>query len=127
MATNPTFQSAATHPSGGHTSPIIEVDKALESMRDAGFDLLAAAGEPIDNSIEANATLIRVEPKYSKDRKQITEIAFADNGRGIDPSVRRRSGLANMSARARRHSGWVDAINLEPGTMISWRVTLPAT
>src|SRR5699024_8260520 len=34
-------------------------------------------------------------------------------------------GLANMSSRARRHSGWVDAFNLDPGTMISWRVTLP--
>jgi len=86
MPTNPPFQSVASSATN-HVSPIIEVDKALESMRDAGFDLLAAAGEPIDNSIEANATLIRVEPKYSKDRKHITEIAFADNGRGIEPAM----------------------------------------
>lgn len=85
MTNNPTFQAPASASADGpHTSPIIEVDKALESMRDAGFDLTAAAGEPIDNSIEANATVIRVAPKYSKDKKHITEIAFADNGRGIE-------------------------------------------
>lgn len=83
MTTSPTFQ-APTPVDDPHTSPIIEVDKALESMRDAGFDLMAAAGEPIDNSIEANATAIRIAPRYSKDKKHITEIAFADNGRGIE-------------------------------------------
>lgn len=85
MTTSPTFQAPA--PIDEHTSPIIEVDKALESMRDAGFDLMAAAGEPIDNSIEANATVIRIVPTYSRDRKHITEIAFADNGRGIELGV----------------------------------------
>lgn len=86
MTTNPTFQ-APTMTAGRNTSPLIEVDKALESMRDAGFDFQAAVGEPIDNSVEANATTIRIQPKYSKDRKQITEVAFADNGRGIDLAV----------------------------------------
>lgn len=83
MTTSPTFQ-APTSVDERHTSPIIEVDKALESMRDAGFDLMAAAGEPIDNSIEANATVIRIAPRYSKDKKHIIELAFADNGRGIE-------------------------------------------
>ena len=86
MTTNPTFH-APTMTAGPNTSPLIEVDKALESMRDAGFDFQAAVGEPIDNSVEANATTIRIQPKYSKDRKQITEVAFADNGRGIDLAV----------------------------------------
>lgn len=57
---------------------------------------------------------------------RVLQVSVSDNGRGIDPSVTRRSGLANMASRARRHAGWVDAIPLEPGTMISWRVTLPA-
>ena len=35
---------------------IIQVDKALESWRDARFDLNTAIGEVIDNSIEAAAT-----------------------------------------------------------------------
>ncbi|GAA3917747.1 ATP-binding protein [Microbacterium invictum] len=67
-----------------YTSNIIEVDKALESMRDAGFDLTAAVGEPVDNSIEASATIIRIEPRYAANKSQITDIAFADNGRGIE-------------------------------------------
>lgn len=52
-----------------NTSSLIEVDQALESMRDAGFDFEAASGEPIDNSVEATATTIRVQPKYSKHGK----------------------------------------------------------
>ena len=87
MTTTPTF----TVPTGGAQnaprSALIEVDKALESMRDAGFDLMAAVGEPIDNSIEASATVIRVVPTYSKDRQHVTDIAFADNGRGIDSKI----------------------------------------
>lgn len=83
MTTNPTFQAPSSS-DDSRTSPIIEVDRALESMRDAGFDLMAAVGEPIDNSIEANATTIRIEPRYTKDKKHITELAFADDGRGID-------------------------------------------
>ena len=45
---------------------------------------MAAIGEPIDNSIEASATIVRIDPVYSKDKKSITTIAFADNGKGID-------------------------------------------
>lgn len=66
---------------------IIQVDTALQSMRDSGFDLIAAAGEPIDNSIEARASVIRVLTRYSGDKKSIEEIAFADNGDGIDPAI----------------------------------------
>ncbi|MGK7900569.1 MAG: hypothetical protein AB4352_03975 [Hormoscilla sp.] len=42
------------------TADIIEVDKALESMRESGFDLATAVGEVVDNSYEANANLIRI-------------------------------------------------------------------
>lgn len=90
MSKIPTFQTPAPMLDigiGPTTSPIIEVDKALESMRDSGFDLMAAIGEPIDNSIEANATIVRIHPIYSKDKKHINAIAFADNGRGIDLAV----------------------------------------
>ncbi|MFK0402734.1 ATP-binding protein [Microbacterium sp. NPDC090225] len=66
------------------TSDFIEVDKALESMRDSGFDLTAAVGEPVDNSIEAHATIVRIEPRYSANKSHITDLAFADNGRGIE-------------------------------------------
>jgi hypothetical protein len=90
MNTIPTFSDSGTKALAPRAE-LIEVDRALESMRDAGFDLTAAVGEPIDNSIEASAKTIRVAPIYSKDKKHITTIAFADDGRGIDfdglPSV----------------------------------------
>jgi hypothetical protein len=65
----------------------IQVDTALNSMRDSGFDLTAAAGEPIDNSVEAGATIVRVLLEFADKRRKIEHIAFLDNGRGIDPSI----------------------------------------
>jgi hypothetical protein len=76
-------ETPAQEPDPARTTDLIEVDKALESMRDAGFDLTAAIGEPIDNSIEAGAHLVRVAPAFSNGKKSITAIAIADNGRGI--------------------------------------------
>ena len=92
-------------------------------------DVVAVVRECLANAARhahASAAAVSVSV-FSEGVDRVVQVNVSDNGRGIDPSVRRRSGLANMSARARRHSGWVDAINLEPGTMISWRVTLPAT
>jgi hypothetical protein len=80
------------------TSDLIEVDKALESMRDSGFDLATAVGEVVDNSYEARATFIRIRTvegtilddqtkgrgkKKDKPSRIIESIAFADNGIGI--------------------------------------------
>ncbi len=86
--TTPTFRapSAPEEPAVGRAD-IIQVDTALQSMRDSGFDLTAAAGEPIDNSIEAGASLIRVLTRYGSNKASINEIAFADNGTGIDPGI----------------------------------------
>ncbi|SFC60119.1 ATP-binding protein [Streptomyces aidingensis] len=82
MSTTPLFLSAEDS-----RASLIQVDRALESMREAGYELTAAAGEPLDNSIEANATILRVMPVYTADRKAIEEILFADNGTGIDPAI----------------------------------------
>ncbi|MBF9328408.1 MULTISPECIES: ATP-binding protein [Mycobacteroides] len=86
MTATPTFSDADAE-AGRPRADFIEVDRALESMRDAGFDLMAAIGEPVDNSIEASAKTIRIVPTYSKDKKHITTIAFADDGRGIEMNV----------------------------------------
>lgn len=90
-------------------------------------DVVAVVRECLANAARhAHATAVAVSVSvFSEGVDRVVQVNVSDNGRGIDPSVRRRSGLANISSRARRHSGWVDAINLEPGTMISWRVTLP--
>ncbi len=92
-------------------------------------DVVAVVRECLANAARhAQATAVAVSISlFSEGVDRVVQVNVSDNGRGIDPTVRRRSGLANMSSRARRHSGWVDALNLEPGTMISWRVTLPAS
>ena len=75
-------------------SALIEVDKTLESLRNSGFDLATASGEVVDNSCEANATIVRIytvekiapsrsNGKSSKQSKTIDSIVFADNGNGI--------------------------------------------
>ncbi|WP_028648091.1 ATP-binding protein [Nocardiopsis sp. CNT312] len=81
MATNPLFLS-----SDDHRADLIQVDRALDSMRDAGFDLTAAIGEPLDNSIEAEATLMRVQSVFGRGKKTIDKIIITDNGIGIDPT-----------------------------------------
>jgi hypothetical protein len=74
-------------------APLVRVDRALESMRDAGHDLPSAVGEPVDNSIEAGARRIRIETftvgvgTGSKHKASIEEIAFADNGTGISLDI----------------------------------------
>ncbi|OAA23313.1 Histidine kinase-, DNA gyrase B-, and HSP90-like ATPase [Frankia sp. EI5c] len=95
MASSPLFQSpdTATPPAptraqvGGDAThaDLIQVDTALESMRDSGYDLTAAVGEPVDNSLEANARIIRVEPTYGANNQSVDAIAVADDGAGIDP------------------------------------------
>jgi len=74
------------------TSDLIAVDKALESMRDSGFDLATAVGEVVDNSYEADATVVRIHTteqevptpgKKAKKTKTIESIAFADNGNAV--------------------------------------------
>jgi Histidine kinase-, DNA gyrase B-, and HSP90-like ATPase len=89
MTTPPRFQapSPPDQPGNGPYADIIQIDTALESMRDSGFDLTAAAGEPIDNSQEAAASIIRVLTRFDDKKRRIDEIAFADNGTGIDKDI----------------------------------------
>lgn len=64
---------------------LIQVDHALESSRESGFNLSAAAGEPVDNSIEAGASIIRIAALRQRVDKheRIDKIIFSDNGAGI--------------------------------------------
>lgn len=71
-----------------HKADIVKVDTALESWRDAGFDLTTAVGEVVDNSVEARATLIKINTyPAGASPKRIEAIAFADDGIGIDPDI----------------------------------------
>src|SRR4051812_25590865 len=66
---------------------LVHVDKARESWRDGGYDLTAAAGEIVDNSIEGRAQTIRIRTESAKGQKRIERIAFADDGIGIERGI----------------------------------------
>ena len=60
MTPTPTTTMAPTDEQDDHRADLIQVDTALESMRDWVLTSPPPAGEPIDNSVEAGAYLIRV-------------------------------------------------------------------
>ncbi len=70
---------------------ILPTDLAVEAMRDSGYQNTACAlAELIDNSAQAEATLIEVfciearEQGQYRERKRIKEIAVLDNGHGMN-------------------------------------------
>lgn len=108
MINQPLFQSPETTAQQAHPAEaeIIQIDTALESMRDSGFDLTAAVGEPIDNSVEAKASIIRVHTtEGSGKHKTITELAVADDGQGIPPQHMARALSLGYSSRYDQRSG----------------------
>lgn len=100
MTNNPLFLEPDTQ-----RASIIQVDRALESMRDAGYDLTAAIGEPLDNSIQAEATLMRVLPVYGPKKKSIQSFIITDNGVGIDPEIMHMVLSTGYSARYNQRDG----------------------
>lgn len=99
------------------TSDLIEVDKTLESLRDSGFDLATASGEVVDNSYEANATVVRIRTieknipiqgkrnSKAKHSKTIKSIAFADNGNGISYEILPSTLKLGFSTRYNQRNG----------------------
>jgi hypothetical protein len=99
--TTPTKDTVAS------TASLIQPGQALESSRDSGFDLPAAIGEPVDNSIQAHASIVRIATKIvdaesgetvapgdlaaHKGAKRIDELAVADDGHGVPEGI-----LANV-------------------------------
>ena len=67
--------------------PIV-VGAALKSMRNHGFDMQTAICEVIDNSLQANSKNIKIKIKYSDEstrkKNRPVEIAFGDDGDGMD-------------------------------------------
>lgn len=71
------------------TSPV-HVGRALESLRNSNFNTVSAIGEVIDNALEADAENIRIKIKKIKIRKNVEdliEIAFADDGKGMNKEI----------------------------------------
>jgi hypothetical protein len=72
-------------------APLTQAGQALESSRDSGFDLSAAVGEVVDNSVEAGSSKVRIRTMRTDDGTTIDQIGMADDGTGIDPDI-----LANV-------------------------------
>jgi hypothetical protein len=85
--------------------PLVDPAYTLQSMRDAGFDLSTAAGEAVDNAIEASASLVRITMTPSRDKKSIETIAFADNGAGVSADVLARILCMGYSTRYAERKG----------------------
>ena len=93
----------------------VTVDVKIEGVLPGGSSLLAGDGPASGDA----------EPF---DGVPVVEVVCRDDGVGVDPSVTRRSGTANMAERARRHGG-VFAIGPRArsdgerrGTCFTWRV-----
>ncbi|WP_280913439.1 GAF domain-containing protein [Streptomyces sp. SAI-208] len=87
--------------------------------------LLAVLREALSNAARhARANSVEITAAVTDRTLQLT---VTDNGRGIDPAVARRSGLANMRTRAEELGGSLTLTSREPtGTLLEWTVPLPA-
>ena len=78
---------------------IVSAKLTIEAMRDSGYkDTNHALAELIDNSVEAGSDLVEIiavesppDPQQPYARAQVSEIAVADNGEGMDRTTLRRA------------------------------------
>jgi len=61
---------------------LVSAASALIAMRNSDFDELSAYGEVIDNSIQAEASFVKI--KLENDGRNILSLAFVDDGIGMD-------------------------------------------
>ncbi|MFR0358005.1 GAF domain-containing sensor histidine kinase [Streptomyces sediminimaris] len=87
--------------------------------------LMAVLREALSNTARhAHATAVDITAEATGRTLRLT---VADDGRGLDPAVTRRSGLANMRTRAEDLGGSLSLTRREPtGTVVDWTVPLPA-
>ncbi|WP_406472191.1 peroxiredoxin [Streptomyces sp. NBC_01615] len=97
---------------------IPEILRLVDALQTSDREALTNAARhahatAVDISAEATTTHLRL---------QVT-----DNGRGIDPTCTRRSGLANLRTRATELGGTLTLASHRPtGTTLEWTVPLPA-
>ena len=99
----------------------VTVDVKIEGVLPGGSSLLLAGDGPASGN---------AEPFHGG---PVVVLACGEDGVGVDPSVRRRSGTANMAERARRHAGTfvigprARSDGDRRGTCFTWRVPLEPT
>lgn len=85
--------------------------------------LLAVLREALSNAAR-HARACRVDVAVEASDRML-RLAVTDDGRGIDPAVARRSGLANMGSRAEELGGSFCLTAADPtGTLVEWTVPL---
>lgn len=93
--------------------PLVQVDTALMSLRSSNFDTPAAVGEPVDNALQAGANNIRIRlvegerkvGKKQKDTPVVEQIAFSDDGSGMEYDVVKRALVLGFSTRYNSRQG----------------------
>ncbi|MEV0183441.1 GAF domain-containing protein [Streptomyces sp. NPDC050625] len=108
-------------------TPALRMTGLLDTDVPAGHaeQLLAVLRETLSNAARhAHATAVEVTAETDGRRLRLR---VADNGRGLDPTVTRRSGLDNLGQRATALGGDFALTANEPaGTVAEWTVPLPA-
>ncbi|MGQ4418535.1 GAF domain-containing sensor histidine kinase [Streptomyces sp. SAS_269] len=106
-------------------APALRMTGLLDTVVSAeqGEQLLAVLGESLSNAARhAHATSVDVGVEVTD---AALRLRVADNGRGIDPAVTRRSGLVNLRRRAEEMDGTFALSANEPsGTVVEWAVPL---
>lgn len=84
-----TDEKRTERPDGPARIPMFLGNHALRSLRDSGFSLPGALGEPIDNSLESRANHVAVELREGQmgKKRYIESIVIADDGRGMSREV----------------------------------------
>lgn len=102
------------------------VDNRVDA--DVADDVVAVVREGLSNAARhAKAASVQVRVSvlgYGPTGRVIVDVE--DDGVGVDPSVTRRSGLANLATRARRHGGTFSVGTNEAGhgSLMSWQAPL---
>ncbi len=107
--------------------PALRMTGLLDTDVPAGHaeHLVAVLREALSNiARHAGATRVEVGAEASEGALRLT---VADDGRGIDPAVVRRSGLANLRSRAEELGGAFRVTRRDPaGTLLEWTAPLPS-
>lgn len=106
-------------------TPALRMTGLLDTLvpRHIADHLLAVLREALSNAARhAHATMVEVAAEVADG---LVRLRVSDNGRGTDPSVTRRSGLANLRSRAEDLGGTFSLSPNQPsGTVLEWAVPL---
>jgi signal transduction histidine kinase len=118
-----TVATELTGPLGFAPRLVFEGPVDTTARADVADDVVAVVREGLTNvARHAGASTVTVTIAVADSR---LTVRVADDGRGMGPGGR-RSGLANLRARAERHGGSLD-LREEGGTTLCWTVPLSAT